>query len=101
MKGRIQMEEGKDAKLITSRILRFDEVPKHITISFPDKASYLSQADRLRSLLKESEGQDMVMIVCKAEKLYKQLPANQNIGLNEALLAKLLEAFGKDSVKVG
>ncbi|MCR4691524.1 MAG: DNA polymerase III subunit alpha [Lachnospiraceae bacterium] len=100
VKGRVQMEEGKDAKLITSQITSFEDMPKRLAISFPDKDNYFQRKGELEEVLRYEEGNDEVMIVCLAEKAYKKLPPNQNVKVTEDLLEKLKKIFGGDSVAV-
>ena len=100
VKGRVQVEDEKDGKLIGSQIYTFEEVPRRLTVFFRDKESYLEQADKLDSLLADSEGNDSVTVVCVKERIQKVLPANRNIRVDETLLEELRKEFGQECVKV-
>ena len=100
VKGRVQVEDEKDGKLIGSQIYTFEEVPRRLTVYFRDKESYLEQADKLDSLLADSEGNDSVAVVCVKERIQKVLPANRNIRVDETLLEELRKEFGQECVKV-
>ena len=100
VKGKAQLEEEKDGKVIASEICSFSDMPRQLVITFDDKNTYMQHADELKSLLADSEGRDRVMIVCKAENVYKQLPPNENIQITENLLAVLGKAFGKQALTV-
>ena len=100
VKGRAQLEEEKDGKVIASEICGFEDMPKRLVITFADKATYLRRAKELEEMLADSEGKDRVLIVCQAENVYKQLPPNESIKVTEELLQKLGDAFGSDALKV-
>ena len=100
VKGRVQVEDEKDGKLIGSQIYSFDEVPRRLTVYFKNKEMYLQQADKLDQLLADSEGNDSVAVVCVQERIQKVFPPNRNIKVNETLLEKLEAVFGNECVKV-
>ncbi len=100
VKGRVQVEDEKDGKLIGSQIYTFEEVPRRLTIYFRSKDEYLKQAEKLDSMLADSEGNDSVAIVCVQERIQKVLPANRNIRVEESLLERLRAEFGNECVKV-
>ncbi|MBQ8526880.1 MAG: DNA polymerase III subunit alpha [Lachnospiraceae bacterium] len=100
VKGHVQVEDEKDGKLIGSQIYPFDSVPRRLTVRFPDKDTYLAQASKLDGILADSEGSDSVAVICSKERIQKVLPANRNIHIEEALLDKLRETFGAESISV-
>ena len=100
VKGRAQVEDLKDGKLIGSQVLFFEEMPRRLAVYFADKQEYLSRAGELDALLADSEGKDSVAIVLRAERAQKVLPPNRNVEITEALLEKLAAKFGQDNVKV-
>ncbi len=100
IKGRVQVEDEKDGKLIGSQIYRFEDVPRRLTVTFEDKDAYTKRAQKLDELLADSEGKDSVAIVCKKERVQKVLPANRNIYIEETLLEKLRREFGVENITV-
>ena len=100
VKGRVQVEDEKDGKLIGSQIIPFEMMPRHLTIYFRDKDSYLQQAQKLDGMLADSEGADSVTIVCVKERVQKTLPKNRNVSVNEELVARLRAEFGQECVRV-
>ncbi len=100
VKGRVQVEDEKDGKLIGSRIFSFDEVPRRLTIYFRDKESYMQQERKLDDMLADSEGKDRVAVVCVKERVQKVLPENRNVQIDESLLAQLRREFGEECVRV-
>ena len=56
IKGRVSVEEDKDAKLICQNIMTFDEVPKKLWIQFETKEKFMEEESKLYEMLKEYEG---------------------------------------------
>ncbi len=100
VKGRVQIEDEKDGKLIGSQVMPFEEVPRNLTVFFRDKESYLQQEQKLDAMLADSEGKDGVTIVCVKERVQKVLPKNRNVHINEELLERLKLEFGEECVRV-
>jgi DNA polymerase-3 subunit alpha len=73
---------------------------KELWLQYSDKNSYLAQEQKLYELLGNSDGEDTVVIYCKAERAVKRLPANRNVHVDEVLLGKLSNYLGADCVKV-
>ncbi len=101
IKGRVQIEEGKDGRLIASEIIPFSDMPKQLKIIFPDKQTYVQRKQELLEAIKYSEGRDVVMIICEAEHAYLQMGANYNVQITPQLLESLRALFGQDAVRVG
>lgn len=100
IRGRAQVEDQKDGKLIGSQVLLFEDVSRRLAVSFADKQTYLEQGSLLRGLLKDSEGKDSVMVVCRAEKIQKVLPPEQNVKIDAQLLERLAAQFGQENISV-
>jgi DNA polymerase-3 subunit alpha len=100
VKGRVQVEDEKDGKLIGSEVLLFEEVPRRLVLTFPDKNTYLERAGELDAMLADSDGVDGVTVKCRKEHIQKNYPPNRNIHIDDALLAALRKAFGEECVAV-
>ncbi len=100
IKGRVSVEEDKDAKLICEEITTFDQIPKKLWIKFPTKEAYEEQKDALFQMLQESEGKDHVVIYVENPKAMNPLPANWNVSAQKPLISRLETAFGEGNVKV-
>lgn len=100
IKGRVSAEEEKDGKLICETITAFDEIPKNLWIKFPTMAAYEEEKDRLFSLLKQSDGRDMVTIYIENPKSMKKLPPSMTVAAEAELLLMLKGAFGEENIKV-
>jgi len=98
--GRVSAEEDKDAKLILSDIVPFDQVPRSLYIKFNTKDEYAKNEEKLQKMLSSFDGMDSVVIYFEAEKALKPLPPSQNVGINMALLDLLYKEYGEDNIKV-
>jgi DNA polymerase-3 subunit alpha len=100
IKGRVSVEEDKDAKLICESIVGFDEVPRKLWIKFKTKEDFLKANDELMSILRASDGKDTVVLYIEATKERKILPQNMTVLAQNELLEVLCAKFGKENVKV-
>ncbi len=101
VKGRVQVSEEENGKMVCERIVPFDSIPSELWIKFDNKAAYMASENRLLELLREApDGNDGIVIYCASEKVRKNLPANYNVGINKELLEQLSYFFGEDNVKV-
>jgi DNA polymerase-3 subunit alpha len=122
IRGRASVEEDKDAKLICSRIVTFDEAEKNssalkaeksastpqktikrmphgVWLQFKDAAEYENRKGELAAAIADSEGTDNVVIFLKETRTVKILPANLQVNADESLMRKLTNIFGGDNVK--
>ena len=100
VKGRVSVEEDRDAKLICERIMAFDEIPKKLWIKFTSMDEYKEKETALMELLRYSDGQDRVVIYIEKTKEMKTLPANQSVRAEQGLLERLFTLVGESNVKV-
>jgi DNA polymerase-3 subunit alpha len=100
VKGKVSVEEDRDAKLICQNIMSFDEIPKKLWIQFQTKEEYLAVNEELMNILKESDGKDTVVIYIKGTNEKKVLPPNMSVLAENALIEILSEKFGQENVKV-
>ena len=100
VQGRISVEEDKDGKLICEKIVPFTELKKKVWIKFPDMEAYKAAEAGLMDMLRESEGNDGIVIYIENPKAKKELPPNQNVEADEDLVNRLQERFGRENVTV-
>ena len=74
------------------------KLPPGVWIQFPDKENYDNAESNLFELLKESDGNDDVIIYIKATKSIKLLPRNRRVNGNEELFDQLYKHYGKENV---
>ncbi|MBQ8030173.1 MAG: DNA polymerase III subunit alpha [Butyrivibrio sp.] len=89
IEGRISVEEDRDAKLIASKIITFEEMPKTVWVRFADRASYDAKASVLDSLIAGSDGHDEVAIYLTDTKQVKKLGRSQTIRADKDMLSIL------------
>ena len=100
VKGKVSEEDDSASKLICESIVPFDQTISELWIQYESISDFRSEEKYLYEMLRESEGNDTVIIYCKAEKAIKKLPKNQNIQINPMLLNKLMNYYGEKRVKV-
>lgn len=100
VQGRISVEEDKDGKIICEKIIPFENLQKKVWIKFPSMDDFKEKESTLYDALKESEGEDIVVIYIENLKAMKELPRNQRIKADDALVGKLEDVFGRENVKV-
>ncbi len=100
IRGRANVEEENNGKLICERVYGFDEAKRELWIQFPDKEQFIAQEDKLYKMLAESDGKDSVVIYLSAERARKRLPDSRNIEIEEGLMNNLTKIYGENNVKV-
>lgn len=100
IKGKIAVEEDKDAKLICSEIVPFDKVPKELWIKYKSKENFVEDEPRLYDLIADCDGTDKVIIYCEEEKAIKPLPPSKSVRIDQDLIHRLEEQYTKENVKV-
>jgi DNA polymerase-3 subunit alpha len=100
IKGRVSVEDEKDAKLICEKITAFEEMPKKLWIKFPNKETFEEKEAELMASLRDSEGVDSVVIYIESPKAMKTLPPNQNVNADSGLIDRLESLYGKENIRV-
>lgn len=100
IKGRVSVEEDRDGKMICEKIVPFDDIPKKLWIKFPTRTAYEEKKQALFDILKESEGNDSVVIYVENPKSMYPLKDNWNVDAEEGLIGRLEEQFGRENIKV-
>ncbi|SFC65057.1 DNA polymerase III subunit alpha [Butyrivibrio sp. YAB3001] len=100
IEGRVSVEEDKDAKLIATKILLFDEVQKTVWLRFADKDAYEAKVDAINRILSQSDGRDEVAIYLNDTKQIKKLGKSQTIKADNQTLSELNDLLGKQNVQV-
>ena len=100
IRGRVQAEEDRPAKLICQKIIPFSMVPRELWIQFSDKEQYIKEEEKLLQLLLPYEGNNRVCIYCKKEKVIKKLPVSRNVSLESDLMEQLVTLYSKENIKV-
>ena len=100
IEGRVSVEDDRDAKLIASKIMLFDEVQKTVWLRFPNKEDYESKAFSVQQVLSQSDGRDEVAIYLTDTKQIKKLGKAHTIKADKDALEALADILGKENVQV-
>ncbi len=100
IKGKVQVEDEKNGKLICDQVIGFDQLPSQLWLQFESMEDYNSKMPQVYTILEKEPGADEVIIYLKKEKSMKKLPPSQNIHLTEQLLQMLYEELSEKNVKV-
>ena len=100
IKGRVSLGDEPVGKLVCEQVIPFSKVPRQLWLQFEDKETYQAKEGTILSILKESEGQDSVVIYLKKERAKKILPANWKVEASRELLEKLIGQLGENNVKI-
>jgi DNA polymerase III subunit alpha len=100
IQGRVSIGDDPVGKLVCERVTPFSVLPKELWLKFPDKDAYVGIERELLESLKDSEGNDSVIIYLEKERAKKVLPSNRNVNANEELLRHLVGKLGEKNVKV-
>lgn len=98
--GRVSGEDERDGKLICEDVTAFEDVSRQLWLQFATKEEYEDSAQDMMNIMASSEGKDTVIIYIKEPRMKKQLPPNQNVRADAALIASLTERFGVENVKL-
>ena len=100
VKGKVSIGDDEQGKLICDQIISFDKVPRELWIQFKDKNEYMLKENELLEFIRNSDGNDTLIIYCKAEKAKKVFPGNMRINADAGMVNRLSEKYGTDNVKV-
>ena len=98
--GRVSHEEDKDAKLIASDIVCFDERPRMLWVKFATMEDYRAQEKELLSIIDGYDGPDGVTIYIADGNRMKTLPPSHSTLAGESLVARLKDRFGDGAIMV-
>ena len=100
IRGRVNAEEDKNAKLICSRMVAFSDAPKEIWIRFSNMAEYEANQNEIDSIERNSNGKERVVIYIADEKVRKIMPYRYLISENNEIMNGLKSKFGEKNISV-
>ncbi len=98
--GHASVEDDKDGKIICERIVPFDETGCDLWFQFGTMEEYKEKEQVLMDILRDSDGNDEVVIYVANPKAIKRLGKNYTVGVNDELLQTLHAFMGEKNVKV-
>lgn len=100
VRGRVSEEDEASSRLICEEMIPFERTKKELWLQFDSKESFQQHEKELYDMLSVSEGEDTVVIYCKAERAMKRLGANRNVRAEPGLLSRLTNYLGESCVKL-
>lgn len=100
IKGHVQNEDERGAKLICDDIKSFDDCSREIWIQFANKDIYSASEGQLLDTIREMDGNDSLVIYLTEEKAVKRMGANCSLAASLDNLSTLRGLYGEDNVKV-
>ncbi len=100
IKGRVSLGDDPVGKMVCEQVIPFSKVPRQLWLQFEDKETYQAMEGTVLDILKESEGQDSVVIYLKKERAKKILPASWKVEAAGELIEKLTRKLGEKNVKL-
>ncbi len=100
IEGRVSVEEDRDAKLIASKILTFDEITKTVWLRFANKEQYEDKQAAIEKIISESDGKDEINIYLNETKQIKKLGKAFTIKADKYILERFEQVLGKENVQV-
>lgn len=100
VKGHVNAEEDKNAKVIMESAYAFDSIPSEVWLQFADKTEYDTKIETLLNLLKSSDGNDELVVYLKAEKAVKRMDRSRSICADGRTLGIITEFLGEENVRV-
>ncbi len=100
IQGRVSVGDDPVGKLICEQVIPFDVSRRELWLKFCDKGQYDELWPQVSGLLKDTEGDDTVIIYLERERAKKVLPSNWKICANGTILQTLNQILGERSVKL-
>ena len=100
IQGRASIGDEPVGKLICEQVIPFDSLPKELWLKYADKETYDKMNSQMMEILKQSEGNDTVIIYLEKEHAKKILPPAWRICANKPILEQLIHLLGEKNVKL-
>lgn len=100
IQGRASIGDDPVGKVICERVIPFTSLPKELWLKFPDKEAFMAREKEILNDLKDSEGDDSVIIYLEKERAKKVLPSNRNVDADNRLIEILTKKLGEINVKL-
>lgn len=100
IRGRANVEEDKNGKLICEKIYSFEETKRELWLQFATKEEFSQKEQAVYGMLSDSDGEDEVVIYIAAPRAMKRLGKNRTIHINAEIVNNLTNFLGENNVKV-
>jgi DNA polymerase-3 subunit alpha len=100
IKGRVNLEEEKNGKLICETMTTFGEPKKELWLQFDNRAHFEEKKQKLFGLIASHPGKDSVILYLKQEKQINRLPSDYEADTTQELIQKVYALIGGNNVKI-
>ena len=100
VRGRVSASEDQQAKVICEKITPLRQPARQLWLQFATKQDFLTNEQKIYDIIVNHDGNDEIIIFCKAEKAIKKLPRANNIRINDDVLEAFKAAFGESNVRI-
>lgn len=100
IRGKVNAEEDKDAKLILSELVSFEEVPKNLWIKYDCVEDLKADEESLYELLAPFDGSTPVILYCQKERVKKELPKSHYVHIERDLMNRLETKYSKENIAI-
>ena len=98
--GRVSIGDEDMGRVICEKIIPFEKVPRECWIRFENKQEYMDKCDKIDEIIRESDGNDSIVIYLNTEKAKKKYPISKNFMATPTIIEKLSNIFGEKNVKL-
>ncbi len=98
IRGRVNVEEDKRAKIICQDFVTFDQVPENVWIQFQDTGTFKKKELQLLEQLNEYPGLSPVVVYCRKEK--RKIMLKTKVTVEKRLFFQLQREYGDKNVVV-
>ncbi|MCD8365203.1 MAG: DNA polymerase III subunit alpha [Clostridiales bacterium] len=100
IRGRVSVEEDKNAKLICERMYSFDDAKRELWIQFSTMEEYKAMEAEVFDLLRRSDGRDRVAFYVANPRSVRKLGPNMGVLADRELISALSVKLGENNIKV-
>ena len=100
VRGRVSASEDQQAKVICEKITPLRQPARQLWLQFATKQDFLTNEQKIYDIIVNHDGNDEIIIFCKAEKAIKKLPRANNIRINDDVLEAFKAVFGESNVRI-
>ena len=98
VRGKVQVEEEKEGKLICQEITPFEEMPRKLWLRFATREAYAEAEPEISQLVQDNGGRDRITVYVETPRSMKTLPPGSGIRVTGELLERLKARFGEENV---
>ena len=98
--GRLSGGDDQEYKLICSKIIPFDNVPREVWLQFEDREAFEEKKQEIMGVVDSSEGNDLLIFYLKKEKQINRLGARYRVNAADHFVAEMKLIIGEDNIRI-